>query len=102
MSEIRLNSAGIAAILASPEVAAMTGSAASAVASSIHETARGGEEVPVLVRSRTAVGSRLSERTAYDVTLAHPAGLGIQATRGTLTRAAAEAGLEVTAREAVS
>lgn len=51
-----------------------------------------GEQMPVTVTHYT------TDRAAAAVTIAHPAGLAIQAKHGTLTRAAAAAGLEVRAR----
>lgn len=99
MVKIRRDSKGIAEMLASSEVAARVNALGSQVAGSINETADG-EPVEVEVRSRTASGGRLSARPASDVMLAHPAGLRIEAKRGTLVRAAGGIGLEVKPRRA--
>lgn len=98
--KIRRDPKGIAQVLAGAEVAAVTQATASGVGAGISEDADG-EPVEVLVRPRIASGGKLSRRTAYDVTLAHPAGLRIEAKRGTLVRAASSAGLEVKPRRSV-
>lgn len=41
----------------------------------------------------------ITDRAHGSVTIAHPAGIGMQAKYGVLTKAAAEAGLEVTERK---
>lgn len=97
-TKIRLDSKGIAAMLNSREVAGAVSSLASSVASGAEGATAGGDSIPVQTRTRTASGGRLSPRTAVDVTLAHPAGLRVEALRGTLVRAASSAGLEVTSR----
>jgi hypothetical protein len=94
---VRRDSKGIAAMLQSGEVAARINALGASVAGNISETADG-EPVPVEVRSRIASGGKLSPRPASDVVLAHPAGLRIEAKRGTLVRAASAAGLEVKRR----
>ena len=90
-ARLRLDHAGIEEMLKSAEVAGVIDDAAAAVASGVSETARDGQAVPVEVDSYT------TDRAAAGVTMAHPAGLGIEAKRGTLSRAAAAAGLEVSA-----
>lgn len=52
-------------------------------------TVSDGEEMPVTVDEYT------TDRGAASVTITHPAGLNVQAKHGALTRAAAEAGVEV-------
>ncbi|WGH21359.1 hypothetical protein SEA_EMOTION_10 [Arthrobacter phage Emotion] len=89
-AKIKLDRAGMAAMLKSGPVAAEIADAADDVASRIYEDASG-EPVEVL-----SGGHMHSDRAAAHVTLAHPAGLRIEAKRGTLARAAASAGLEVT------
>lgn len=91
-AKIKLDKAGMTAILKSGEVAAEVRSAASAVAGNIDETASG-EPIEVLTD-----GDMHTDRAAAHVTLAHPAALRVEAKRGTLVRAAAAAGLEVTAQ----
>lgn len=95
-SKIRLDSAGIGEVLASAAVAAKVSSLGSQVASAVGSPTASGEPVPVVTRSRTASGGRLKgSRPAVDITLAHVAGLAIEAKRGYLVKAAASAGLEV-------
>lgn len=98
--KIRLDRAGMAAMLNSAEVGSAVDGLGAAVKGGVSETA-GGQAVPVRTRRRVAQGGRLSARPAVDVELAHPAGLRIEAKRGSLVRAAAAAGLEVTARRSV-
>lgn len=87
--KVRLDSLGIEAMLTSAAVASVIGSVAESVAASIDEVAHDGP-VPVDVYSST------SDRARAHVTMAHPGGLGIEATRSPLARAAAGAGLQVT------
>lgn len=53
----------------------------------------GGGEIDLPVET----SQKVTDRTRGVVTLAHPAGLAVQAKHGSLTRAAAEAGLQVKA-----
>lgn len=93
---IKLDNRGINLVMASGPVTAATAAAASSVASKISEKAKGGETVPVTIRPRGVTLRRdFIPRTAFDVTLAHPAGIGIEAKRSPLTRAASASGLEV-------
>lgn len=50
------------------------------------------------VASSVEVASYTTDRAAAAVTIAHPAGVGMQAKHGTLTQAAGAAGLEVKER----
>lgn len=95
--KIRLDSPGIAAMLQSGEVTAAITELGEDVASRVYETASG-EVIPVETRLRIAQGGGLSPRPAIDVSLAHPAGLAVEAKRGSLVAAAGAAGLEVKAR----
>lgn len=95
--KLRLDRAGIAAVLRSAPVESAVSDLAEGVASRIHETAHDGP-VPVETRSRVASGGRISARPAVDVILAHPGGLAIEAKYGALTKAASAAGLEVRGR----
>lgn len=94
--KLRLDHPGIAEMLRSAEVAGVIDSAASAVASGVSETSRNGTSIPVVVDSYT------TDRAAAGVTMAHVAGLGIEAKRGSLARATAAAGLEVSAGPAAT
>ena len=80
--KIRIDSKGMRELLLS--LRAEVRAAADAVASNVD--ARG---KPVEVRAYT------TDRAAASVSIAHPAGLAIQAKYGALTKAAAAAGLEV-------
>lgn len=91
----RLDSKGIAEILRSEGIA----SAVDALAEQIAQNVRGqgftvssGDPLPVTVDHYT------TDRRAASVTINHPAGIGMQAKHGVLTKAAAAAGLEVRAR----
>jgi hypothetical protein len=92
VTKLRLDRPGIAEVLQSAAVAAVIEGAAQSAAGNVSETARNGDAIPVKVSTYT------TDRAAAAVTLAHPAGLGIEAKRGSLSRAAAAAGLEVTSR----
>lgn len=96
-SKIRLDKRGMAQMLNSAPVAAATVGLGRSVAGAVSATADG-EPIEVESRTRIAAGGRLSARTAFDVTLAHPAGLRVEAQRGPLARAAASRGLEVKGR----
>jgi hypothetical protein len=91
-TKLKLDSKGIGDLLKSREVASAVMGAAKAVSSGIDEVAHDGKAVPVELRAYT------SNRAVVAVTLLHAAGLGLEAKRGTLTRAASAAGLEVTGR----
>lgn len=96
MGRVKLDHAGIAEILKSSEVAAEMSTLAEAVASNVREDAsiqRHGLEATVKVDLYT------TDRAASSVTIAHPAGLGIQAKHGSLSRAAGAEGLDVRSRE---
>lgn len=88
-TKLRLDSPGILEVLQSAEVAAAVTSTAESVASNISETVRSGQPLPV------RVDSYVTDRAASGVTLAHAAGKGKEAKYGTLSKAAAAAGLEV-------
>ena len=96
-SKLRLDRSGLAAALQSAKVASAVNSLAKRVAASATPPKVNGPltEIPVRTRPRTASGGRLSARPAVDVTLAHPAGLRVEAKHGVLARAAAANGLEV-------
>lgn len=102
MARIRLNHAGVAAILKSPGVIAATKSAAEAVAENVRaQGIRVGDkdggayeyDLPVTVTMVT------TDRAHGIVALAHPAGEAVQAKHGALTKAAAQAGLDVRGRK---
>ena len=88
-NQLRLDSPGILEMLQSSDVALVIAEAAESVASGVRETAHGGETIPVVVDEYT------TDRAAAGVTMAHAAGIGMEAKHGSLSRAAEGAGLEV-------
>lgn len=98
---VRLDSSGIRALLKSREVTAATQDAAEAVAANAKAQGRrvgdrdgGPREIDMPV----TVSMYETDRAHAVVALAHPAGDADQAKNGTLTKAAAEAGLDFKAR----
>lgn len=88
----------MAEVLDSAAVYGATSALAASVASAVDATADG-ERIEVQTRTRVASGGRLrSPRRAVDISLAHPAGLRVEAKRGPLARAAASRGLRVEGR----
>lgn len=99
---IKLNHASIAEILKSAPVAAAVKAAAEKVAQNVRDQGikvgdrDGGPheyDLPVTVTMVT------TDRAHANVTLAHPSGESVQAKHGSLTKAAAQAGLSVTERK---
>lgn len=94
LTKLELDHAGIAELLKSSGIRSLVDGAAADIAGIVEGQGQmvnnGTEALPVVVDSYT------TDRHAASVTLAHPAGLAVQAKHGTLTRAAAGAGLEVT------
>lgn len=91
MAKIELDHAGIAEVLKSGEVHAAVAHFAGLVAANVQASesvARHGAPVRVL--------NTTTDRAKSLVTIAHAGGLGIEARYGVLTRAAGDAGLEVT------
>lgn len=90
-NKVRLDSAGIAAILKSePGVVSAIHSLAESVAANVRGNASVQRHaMPVAVQHMT------TDRTKSIVVIAHPGGLGVQAKHGALTQAASAAGLEV-------
>lgn len=101
-SNIRLNSRGIEAILKGPMMQAAVKAAAERVAQNVRDQGitvgdvDGGAheyDLPVSVKMVT------TDRAHGIVALSHPAGKSVQAKHGALTKAAAQAGLDVTERK---
>ncbi|WP_067201086.1 hypothetical protein [Microbacterium sp. XT11] len=88
-SKVRINSAGIRAVLNSGKVRSAVNARAQAMASAIGSPMAHDGPVDVVVDSYT------SDRPVAGVTLAHAAGIGLEAKYGYLTEAAASAGLEL-------
>jgi hypothetical protein len=92
--KVRLDSSGIAAMLRSSPVARVVEDAAESVrAQAEGDPAVVRNGVPVRVRTGT------SDRARAVVALAHPAGIGIQAKHGSLSRAVSAAGLSLRSKE---
>lgn len=98
---IRLNSAGIEAILKSPAMAAAVKAEAEKIAQNVRDQkvtvgdVDGGKheiDLPVTVKMVT------TDRAHAIVALAHPAGEAVQAKHGSLTKAASQAGHDVRER----
>lgn len=93
-SNVRLDSRGVREVLTRQQ----TRNVVNGVAGQIRDTVDGivnddpDDPIDVTVEPYT------TDRSAAAVTIAHPRGRLLQATRGALTRAAARAGLEVRAR----
>lgn len=105
-TRVRLDSRGLAEVMESAAMTAVTTAASEQVGRAVRAqgrvvTSRGqrssGRELPVDVDMRPASGTgRIRDhRVMGVVTLVHPAGLGMQAKHGVLTRAAATTGAEV-------
>lgn len=99
-SKVRLDHAGIRALLNNAQVEAVTLEAANAVAENARAQGRrvgdrdgGPREIDMPVE----VSMYHTDRPHAVVVLAHPAGDADQAKNGTLTKAAAQAGLDVRA-----
>lgn len=95
--EIKLDSAGIQAMLKSAEVAAAIHALGETVAGNVRAdpniTRRG-------IADEVSVDDYVTDRAATSVTITHPAGLGMEGKHGVLTKAARAAGLEVKAKKA--
>lgn len=94
---VKLNHAGVAAILKSGEMAALVNGAAEEIAANVRAQ---GQKVGALEGSGeidlpVTVSPTTTDRAHASVALAHPAGIAVQAKHGALTRAAAAAGLDV-------
>jgi hypothetical protein len=92
VAKVRLDSRGIREVMKSAEMAAEVRDVAEQIADnalSQGHRVSSGEALPVKVDTYT------TDRAAASVTLNHPAGMGMQAKYGVLTKAAGDAGLEV-------
>lgn len=87
MARIRIDYAGLGEVLRSREMAQAVDDLAEAIADGV----RAGISDP-LIAATVEVDHYTTDRAAAAVTIAHPAGLAIQAKHGALTRAAAAAG----------
>ncbi|MCD2139523.1 hypothetical protein [Rhodococcus pyridinivorans] len=90
--KLRLDRAGVRELLISQPVRAMVDGVAAQVAANLRSSLRPDIAETVQVSSYT------SDRAAASVAICHPAGKGMQAKHGSLTRAAAAVGLEVRSR----
>lgn len=95
---VRLNSAGIRAILTSTAAHRAVQAAAEAVAENVRGQNIGvGDQDggPREVELPVTVSVTTTDRAKALVTIAHPAGIAVQAKHGALTKAAGQVGLDV-------
>jgi 6,7-dimethyl-8-ribityllumazine synthase len=96
MGDVKLNHAGIAALLKSGEMHALVDGAAEEIAENVRSQGVYVEGVPGNVALPVVVSkSETTDRAHASVMIAHPSGIAVQAKHGALTRAAAAAGLSV-------
>ncbi len=95
--KVRLDHGGIASILKSGEMQKLVSDAANEIAGNVQAQGiivgalEGSAEIPLPVE----VSVTTTDRAHASVTLAHPAGIAVQAKYGALTKAASAAGLDV-------
>lgn len=104
MARVRLDHDGMREMLKSEPVAAEVRATAERIADRARSQGRTVDDISVSGRAVTRsladyvrVYSYTTDRAAAGVTLAHPAGLGMQAKHGVLTTSASALGLDVTA-----
>lgn len=97
-NQVRLDSAGLRKVLNSAEMRRVVAGACEAVKANVEaqgirvgDQDGGKHEIPLPVTAKVVT----TDRAHGLVTLAHPAGLSVQAKHGALTKAAAQAGLDV-------
>lgn len=94
--DFRADRVGLKKLLRSEQLGSEVTQLAQRIAANVRaegqKVEHGEVELPVVVDEYT------TDREAASVTLAHPAGLAVQAKHGTLTKAAAAVGLEVRER----
>jgi hypothetical protein len=97
MTDIDLSDRGMEALAKSAAVAALVAKAAEEVADNVRSQGIRVQGIPGDVELPVKVSTYETDRARASVTLAHPAGLAVQAKHGALSRAAASAGLDVNA-----
>lgn len=97
-SRVRLDRRGIAALAKSREVTTETLRAAEMVADNIRAQGVRVEGIPGNIALPVTVTMFETDRAHAVVALAHPSGEAVQAKHGSLTKAAAQAGLDVRSR----
>lgn len=101
MATVRLDRDGMGEMLRTnprdvvTRAAKQVSSAAAAQGHTVDDIRVSGEAVTTPLADYIQVYSYTTDRAAAAVTLAHPAGLGMQAVHGVLTTAAASVGLDV-------
>ncbi|MBP2479103.1 hypothetical protein JOF53_007975 [Crossiella equi] len=93
MAEFHRDSQGLAELLTSPQVQAVLDQAAAAVVQAARaqgRRVRSGAPVPVDVVAETS-----TDRARVSVAIRHPAGIGMEARHGLLSRSATACGLDV-------
>lgn len=99
---VELDEKGIAALLRSGGMRSAVDEAANAIAENVrNQDIKVGDRDggPYEVDLPVTVTDSTTDRAKARVTLAHPAGLAVQAKHGSLTKAAAQAGLDVRERK---
>lgn len=98
VDKIKFNRAGLAEVLRSAEMQHMVQGAVDKLADEVRQQGitvgaleSGGDDIPLPVTATVTITDRAHGR----VTLAHPAGIAVQAKHGALTRAASAEGLSV-------
>ena len=94
-SKVKVDSRGIADLLKSREFRDATEDAAEAVAANVRSQGILVEGVPGDVALPVTVSMYTTDRAHAVVAIAHPSGVAVQAKHGALTKAAAQAGLDV-------
>ncbi|UDL14617.1 hypothetical protein SEA_KEALII_11 [Arthrobacter phage KeAlii] len=98
-NKIRLDRAGMAQMLNSAKVTQEVIDLGRSVGTAVQLPAINGPQAATTVtKARIASGGRLSARTGINVTIAHPAGMRVEAKYGPLRKAAASRGLSVKGR----
>lgn len=92
---VRLNSSGIADVAKSAAVRAEVTQLAERVADNVRAQGIRVEGEPGDVALPVEVASYTTDRARSSVTIKHPSGQAVQAKHGALTKAAAQAGLDV-------
>lgn len=95
---VRLDSQGLTAVAKSPGVTTFVAAATEAVAENVRGMNIDVEGVPGDIALPVTTMMVVTDRAHGIVALAHPSGESVQAKHGALTKAAAQAGLEVTSR----
>lgn len=95
VARIQLDRAGISEVAKSREMQTLMHDLAERIADNVRGQGIRVDGVPGKHELPVKVTDTVTDRARSSVTIAHPSGKAVQAKHGALTRAAAEAGLEV-------